>query len=234
MMTIKKYHYVYKTINTIDGRYYIGAHSTDDIDDSYFGSSKELLSDIKKYGKEAFKKEILQFVEFEHEKWIAEAAHVTLEVAHDLNSYNKAPGGRNWISAMTRERDPNLQPHQSKAGRAGAAAYHGSMTKEQKKEWHQKGARKAFESAYKNKRGLFSAAAKEKIRLAVIAAIKGTIELWHPDAPETCKNRKSPEYISGWSVRVKITSQKYEEYISLGYIDRKNRKIIPLNLSQSV
>ena len=233
-MPVKKYHYIYKTTNMLDGRYYIGAHSTNVINDSYFGSSKELLNDIKKHGKENFKKEILQFVDSEHEKWIAESAHVTLAVAHDINSYNKAPGGRNWISAMARECDPNLHPHQSKAGRAGAAAYHGSMTKEQKKEWHQKGARKAFESAYKNKRGLFSLDAKEKNRLAVSNAIKGTIELWHPDAPETCKNRRSPEYVSGWSIRVKLISQKYKEYISLGYIDRKNIKIMPINLSQSV
>ena len=230
-MPVKKNHYVYKTTNMLDGRYYIGVHSTNDIDDSYVGSSKELLRDIKKHGRENFKKEILQFVDSEQEKWIAESIHVTLEVAQDPNSYNKAPGGRNWISAMSREGDPNLQPHQSKAGKAGAAAYHGKMTKEQKKEWHQKGARKAFEAAYKNKRGLFSEEAREKVRRAVSEAIGGTIELWHPDAPETCKNRRSPEYISGWSVRVKIDSKKYEEYISLGYIDRKNRKIIPINLS---
>ena len=228
-MPVKKYHYIYKTTNMLDGRYYIGAHSTNVINDSYFGSSKELLNDIKKHGKENFKKEILQFVELEHEKWTAESAHVTLLVSQDPNSYNKAPGGRNWISAMVREGDPNLHPHQSKAGRIGAAVHYAGMTQQQKKEWHQQGARKAYEVAFKNKRGIFSQEVKERNRAAVSAAIKGTIELWHPDASPTCKNRRSTEYVSGWSVRVKVLSQKYEEYISLGYIDRKNR----VNITQS-
>jgi len=34
----KKYHFIYKTINTLSGRYYIGMHSTDDLDDGYMGS----------------------------------------------------------------------------------------------------------------------------------------------------------------------------------------------------
>lgn len=219
----KKYHYVYRTTNILDGCYYIGVHSTDDLEDEYVGSGKELLRAIKKHGKENFKKEILEFVETEQEKWLAETKWVTLSVAQDPMSYNKAPGGRNWIAAMAREHDPNLSPHQSKAGRAGGTALHSKMTPEQKKEWHRKGARKAFEISYKNKTGIFSESIKEKIRLAVIDAIKGTIELWHPDAPETCTNRSSPNYVSGWSVRVKLGSEKYVEYINMGYIDRKNR-----------
>lgn len=35
----RKFHYIYK-ISRDAGRYYIGMHSTDDINDGYFGSEK--------------------------------------------------------------------------------------------------------------------------------------------------------------------------------------------------
>jgi len=38
----KKYHYIYKTTNILNYKFYIGMHSTDDLDDGYVGSGKRL------------------------------------------------------------------------------------------------------------------------------------------------------------------------------------------------
>lgn len=57
----KHIHYVYKTTNLITGRYYIGKHSTYYFEDGYLGSGKRLRYEIDKYGRENFKKEILEF-----------------------------------------------------------------------------------------------------------------------------------------------------------------------------
>jgi len=57
----KKFHYIYK-ITRNDGKYYIGLHSTDNIDDGYFGSGKRLRYSIRKHGKEAHTKEIIEFL----------------------------------------------------------------------------------------------------------------------------------------------------------------------------
>jgi hypothetical protein len=56
-----KYHYIYKTTNLINGKYYIGMHSTSNLNDGYIGSGNRIRRSINKHGKENFKFEILEF-----------------------------------------------------------------------------------------------------------------------------------------------------------------------------
>ena len=57
------YHYVYKTINLINNKYYIGVHSTSKLNDKYLGSGQIIKSAILKYGRSNFKLEILKYFE---------------------------------------------------------------------------------------------------------------------------------------------------------------------------
>ena len=50
---------IYKTTNLINGKFYIGQHITEDVNDSYLGSGTYLFKAINKYGKNNFKKDIL-------------------------------------------------------------------------------------------------------------------------------------------------------------------------------
>ena len=54
-------HYIYKTTNLLNGKYYIGMHSTFNINDGYLGSGKRLWYSINKYGKQNHKIEIIEF-----------------------------------------------------------------------------------------------------------------------------------------------------------------------------
>jgi hypothetical protein len=58
----KKYHFIYKTIDTRNGNFYIGMHSTDNLNDGYVGSGTRLRKLIYKHGKEIFDMEILEFL----------------------------------------------------------------------------------------------------------------------------------------------------------------------------
>lgn len=83
------FYYVYKITNIINGNFYIGAHSTSNMDDGYMGSGKLIKRAILKYGIENFKKEILKFVDSKQEMYELEKELVVL----NENSYNLKPGG---------------------------------------------------------------------------------------------------------------------------------------------
>jgi hypothetical protein len=58
----KQYHFIYKTTNLLNGKYYYGMHSTDNLNDGYLGSGKRLKYSLNKYGRENHKVEYLEFL----------------------------------------------------------------------------------------------------------------------------------------------------------------------------
>ena len=81
---------VYKTTNLINGKFYIGQHKTNNLEDGYLGSGKLLQRAIKKYGVENFKREILMYCDNQTDMSFYEKQLVELS----QNSYNLCPGGR--------------------------------------------------------------------------------------------------------------------------------------------
>ena len=92
-------HFLYKTTNLLNDRFYIGMHSTENLDDGYFGSGKRLKAEIKKYGKENFKREIIDVLPTRKALQEREAEIVTEELRADplcLNLKNGGEGGGMW------------------------------------------------------------------------------------------------------------------------------------------
>lgn len=58
----RKYHFIYKTTCLTTNRYYIGMHSTDNLDDGYLGSGKILWFSINKHGRESHICEKIEFL----------------------------------------------------------------------------------------------------------------------------------------------------------------------------
>ena len=88
----KKWHYIYK-ITRFDGKYYIGLHSTDNLDDGYFGSGKKITRSIKKYGVEKHTKEIIEYLPTRQELKTRERQLVNEELLNDPLCMNLVFGG---------------------------------------------------------------------------------------------------------------------------------------------
>jgi hypothetical protein len=89
----KKYFFVYKTTNKKNGKFYIGIHSTNDLNDGYLGSGTILKSSIKKNGKENFKLEYLEFFENYEDLREAEKKLVNEELLKNPKCINLVYGG---------------------------------------------------------------------------------------------------------------------------------------------
>ena len=89
----KKIHYLYKTTCLITEKYYIGIHSTTNIDDGYMGSGKRLRHSIRKYGVNNHKKEILQFYPNRESLIESEKSIVNSSLLSDNKCMNLKEGG---------------------------------------------------------------------------------------------------------------------------------------------
>ncbi len=95
---IKKYYFIYKTTNIINNKFYLGMHSTNDLHDNYLGSGTILKNSIKKYGKENFKKEILEFANSKDELIIKEKILINDELIKNPLCMNiKLGGGSHYV-----------------------------------------------------------------------------------------------------------------------------------------
>ena len=83
----------YITINLINGKQYVGSHSTHDINDSYLGSGRLMLKAIKKYGKENFNREVVCIHKTLKEAYINEGYLILLHDTCVPNGYNISPTG---------------------------------------------------------------------------------------------------------------------------------------------
>lgn len=98
-----KYHYFYKITNLLNGCFYYGIHSTNNLDDGYMGSGYVLNRAYQKYGVENFRKEILKF--FDNREMLSEYERqiVTLELVKERKCYNVTLGGDycNWYNMVS-------------------------------------------------------------------------------------------------------------------------------------
>lgn len=101
----RRFHYIYKTTCLITGRYYIGMHSTDDMNDGYMGSGKRLSRSLNKHGRSNHVKEILSNHASRNDLCLKEAELVTLDlIKSDELCMNLVAGGNgHWGWGMMSE-----------------------------------------------------------------------------------------------------------------------------------
>ncbi len=105
----KKYHFVYIVTNLITTKQYIGDHSTNKLEDGYLGSGVYLQHAIKEYGKENFKREILESFTTKEEAFNAQEKYIEQYNTLSPNGYNISPkGGHRVIGCFSEETKQKL------------------------------------------------------------------------------------------------------------------------------
>jgi hypothetical protein len=88
------YHFVYRTTCTLTSNYYVGVHSTSNLDDGYLGSGLRVRRSIQKNGESSHVREILRFFETAQEAYDYEKEIVTDEFISNPLVMNIVPGGK--------------------------------------------------------------------------------------------------------------------------------------------
>lgn len=90
---------VYKTINLVNRKYYIGKHKiSNNTFDGYYGSSEVVNNAIKKYGIKSFERVTLCEFDNEEDCYLAEEHLIGDLWKTDKKCYNKQPGGKGFSS----------------------------------------------------------------------------------------------------------------------------------------
>ena len=204
--TRKKYHFIYKTTNLLSGRYYIGMHSTDDLNDGYLGSGTLLRRALNKYGKENFKIEFLEFVNSREELAAREKEIVSLQEIAKKECMNLKVGGEGGYSS-----DKHVENRQ-RARAEGHRKYFDSIKNDPDlyKEHGQKISRKK-----KGQKGTFkgkhhSEETKKKMSISKKSSTKGINNsqygtCWITNEVESKKIYKGDLIPEGWRLGRKIT-----------------------------
>lgn len=88
------YHILYKITNKNNGMFYIGCHSTSNLNDGYMGSGVLISKAIEYYGLKNFKKEILKYCKTRQAMFVEERKIVNKSIVKNPQSYNLITGGK--------------------------------------------------------------------------------------------------------------------------------------------
>ena len=114
---------VYRIINNINGKIYIGKHQTKKLNDGYMGSGKYLKRAIAKYGIENFSKDILFLFDNEYDMNLKEAELVTEDFCLREDTYNICSGGKGGFGYINKNGlnpvNDGSERHKARMRRAG-------------------------------------------------------------------------------------------------------------------
>jgi hypothetical protein len=224
----KKYHFIYKTTCQVNGKYYYGMHSTDNLEDGYVGSGTRLWRSIKKYGRENFKIEILEFCSDRESLKKRERELINEEMLVDPMCMNLTLGGDgSWVGCnkkLTKEHYFNL-------GKLGGFANLDKLSDDSLKRINdgcKKGGAKAFKGLWRTNRKLML----EITNRAIIAANSQESNEKRKNTLKAINHQqgdKNSQYNTCWIFNIslkrskKIKREDIEKYLIEGWT--KGRKI---------
>jgi len=139
-------HFLYQVNNKVNGKFYRGVHSTENMDDGYMGSGVAIKSAIKQHGPDCFERVILCYCNSREEAFQLEELAVTEEDVNNPQCYNLHVGG-DQPPIMVGANNPNFgkprqkwirdKIRQTKAGKSfGGVTTHSDDTKKKMSDAH--------------------------------------------------------------------------------------------------
>src|SRR5574343_1086439 len=123
---LNKFHFIYRTTNLLNGRYYVGLHSTNDVYDNYIGSGTRLWNEVNKYGLENFKREIVEYLPSRQELKERERSLVNEDKMKDPLCLNLKFGGEGGWDHITYEQQLQCQVIGASLGGTACMKKHGT------------------------------------------------------------------------------------------------------------
>jgi hypothetical protein len=203
----RKYHFIYKTTCSLTGRYYIGMHSTDNLEDGYLGSGRRLMYSLQKYGKENHTREILEFCFSREELASREAEIVNLNEIAKEECMNFSVGG--WGGIQNKEHIKKFQSGGAKywSENIKTGVFRTKMCKIRKDKWLDDTYRKKVIESNKGKhfgnKSNLGQKASEETKLKMSNAHKGNKNsqygtMWITNRKENKKIKKEDKIPEGW------------------------------------
>jgi group I intron endonuclease len=164
MLPKNEVYIVYKTINKVNSKFYIGVHKCKSIEkfDGYFGSGTLVKRAVAKYGKHNFERKILHICKNYEEAYCKEKELVTVNLIESDNCYNTKLGGdggttqneevrkhfsRNRKGKFTKEENHFYgRTHSSETRKKMSDAKKGKYLSEQNPNWKGGAAPKKFQT----------------------------------------------------------------------------------------
>ena len=120
------HHILYKITNLVNGKIYVGVHSTDNLDDGYMGSGTALKRSQKKHGLASFSKTTIAQFETRQELLNAEREYVDESFVGRSDTYNCVVGGGSWNQTPSGFMD---EDHRRKIGDATRVTSRGNTNR---------------------------------------------------------------------------------------------------------
>lgn len=201
---------IYKIINNINNKQYIGAHRTVNVNDGYMGSGILIKRAIEKHGAENFSKEILFIFDSEEEMIEKERELVNEEYCKREDTYNLCVGGnggfgyindrglsvRNFIPGPEVSRAANIRKRELlEADGEWADKYRLSLSLSIKNYYNERG------SHWTGKN--HSQETKERMSMVAKGRISGSKnpqfgKIWITDGHESTRIYKTDKIPDGW------------------------------------
>jgi len=105
MRAKRKYYFIYIIKNSLNGKSYVGFHSTNNLNDGYMGGGIAINRAYKKHGSKNFEKNILEFCN--EDNWQEREKYWIKKMNTYGNGYNLTKGGEGLIGVVFSDETKN-------------------------------------------------------------------------------------------------------------------------------